>query len=123
MTGGAAGHTGGGPQAEGEEVRRVLLGAEGHQGASGMKGRSAKEQSQGGGIDQAACVVGQPCAPPMEEGSDLMGLTPFQAHELLVEVYGNHLHHNNGNHLYGGVTNDTLWQRRWQRLAAQSTRW
>ena len=59
----------------------------------------------------------------MEEVAYLEVFTLSQAHELLVELYGDHLHHNNENHLGGGMAYDALWQRRWQRLAAQSSRW
>ena len=42
-------------------------------------------------------TVGQPCAPHIEEGADLTGFTLAHAHSLLVEVYGDHLHHNEWN--------------------------
>ena len=39
------------------------------------------------------------------------------------EVYGDFLHHNDGLHLDGGFTDDTIWQIRWRRLAAQLASW
>ena len=56
----------------------------------------------------------------MEECAELKGFTPFQAHELLLEVYVDHLHHNNGMHLDKGVVNEAIWQQCWRRLADQS---
>ena len=44
----------------------------------------------------------------MEEGADLPGSTPPKAHELLLEVYADHLHQNNGIQLDGGVADDAL---------------
>ena len=44
----------------------------------------------------------------MEEGANLLGFTPSYAHVLLVEMYGDFLHNNDGMHLYGIVSDDTI---------------
>ena len=59
--------------------------------------RISEDQSNGGGGGQAAHIAGQPHASPREEGADLTGFTLAHAHLLLVEVYGDHLHHNKWN--------------------------
>ena len=61
--------------------------------------------------------------PPPEENADLPGFTPERAHLLLREVYGDFPHHNYGSHLDGVVANDSIWQRRWRRIAAHSASW
>jgi hypothetical protein len=35
---------------------------------------------------------------------------------MMNEVYGDHVHHNPGKHLTGGVTNDSVWQDYWRHL-------
>ena len=61
--------------------------------------------------------------PPPEENADLPDFTPECAHLLLQEFYGDFPHHNNGSHLDGGDTDNTIWQRRWRRLAAKLASW
>ena len=54
---------------------------------------------------------------------DLPDFTPERAHPLVQGVYGDLLHHNEGSCLDGRVPDDTVWQRRWHRLAAQLASW
>ena len=42
---------------------------------------------------------------------------------MLQVVYGDFPHHNDGSHLDEEFTDDTIWQRRWCWLAAQSASW
>ena len=42
---------------------------------------------------------------------------------FLQGVYGDFPHHNDGSHLDGGIADETAWQHRWRRLAAQSASW
>ena len=42
---------------------------------------------------------------------------------MMVELYGDQIYHNDGNHLDGDMTNNTLWLRFWNQLAAQSASW
>ena len=58
--------------------------------------------------------------PPPERNVDLTYFTPERAHQFLQGFYREFLHHNNGLHLYEGVPDDGICQRRWRRLAAQS---
>ena len=44
--------------------------------------------------------------PPPEENTDLPGFHPERAHLLLQGVYGDFLHHNNGLHLDGGISDN-----------------
>ena len=60
---------------------------------------------------------------PLEENADLPGFAPESAHLLLQGVYGDFLHHNDGLHLDGGISEDAAWQRCWRRIAAQSASW
>ena len=62
-------------------------------------------------------------ATPLEENADLPGCTLERVKLLLQGVYGDFLHHNDGSHLDGGSAEDSSWQRRWRRLAAQSASW
>ena len=57
-----------------------------------------------------------------EEGDNFQGFIPYQFHQLLVEVYGDHLHHNYGIHLDRDMADEALWKRRWRRLATQLSR-
>ena len=63
------------------------------------------------------------CVPHMGEVEDLQGSAPSRYHQLLVELYINYLHHNNGMHLDGGVSNNSILQHRWCQLVAQSSIW
>ena len=62
-------------------------------------------------------------ATPREENADLPGFTPECAKLLLQGVYVDFPHHKDGLHLDGGIADDAAWQRRWRRLADQSTSW
>ena len=46
-----------------------------------------------------AYVAGPPHKSHREEGTGLQVFFPAHAHQLLVEVYGNHFHHDYGTHL------------------------
>jgi hypothetical protein len=35
---------------------------------------------------------------------------------MMDRVYGDHVHHNDGTHLDGGISDDTTWQDYWKRL-------
>ena len=56
--------------------------------------------------------------PPLEENADLPGFTLGRVLLLLQGVYGHFLHHSDGLHLEGRVTDDALWQCCWRRLNA-----
>ena len=60
---------------------------------------------------------------PLEENADLPDFTLERSHLLLQGVYGYFPHQNDGSHLDERVAGDAIWQRRWRRLAAQSTIW
>jgi hypothetical protein len=36
--------------------------------------------------------------------------------KMMDKVYGDHVHHNDGTHLDGGISNDTSWQDYWKRI-------
>ena len=59
----------------------------------------------------------------LKENADLPDFTPGHAYLLLQGVYGDFPHKNNGLHLYGGVTENTIWQRCWRRIATQLASW
>ena len=59
------------------------------------------------------------CACPMEEGTNLTGFDPYRAHEFLVEVYDDCLHHNNRTYLDRAISDEALWKHLWRRLDAQ----
>ena len=54
----------------------------------------------------------------MEERTigDLPGAILSDADRLMDKVYGDHVHQNDGTHLDGGITDDTVWQTYWRRL-------
>ena len=58
-----------------------------------------------------------------KEIADLLRFTPERAHLLLQVVYGDFLHHNDGSHLDGEITDDAAWKSHWRRLAALSASW
>ena len=60
---------------------------------------------------------------PPEENADLPDFTPESAHLLLQIVYGDYMPHNNEFHLGGGIVDNSIRQRFWRRIAAQSARW
>ena len=79
------------------------------------------ERTHGGPQSRSLAWGGD--AKPPEENADLPGFHSERAHLLLQGVYGDFLHHNDGSHLDGGIADNTAWQRRWCRLAAQSASW
>ena len=70
---------------------------------------------------EVVCVRGD--VSPPEENTYLPDFTPESAHLLLLGVYGDYPHHNDGLHLDGRVADDVIWQRCWIRLAIQSASW
>jgi hypothetical protein len=52
----------------------------------------------------------------MEDDPKLQTLS--RADELLIEVYGDTIHQNDGTHLDGGVADDRIWQRRWMKVVS-----
>ena len=61
--------------------------------------------------------------PPPEENADLPGFTLERSHLFFQGVYGDFLHHKNGDHLDGVIADDAVWQCPWSRLADQSASW
>ena len=57
-----------------------------------------------------------------DEGSDLSDYTITKADTLLDEIYGDHIHDNDGTHLNGGIANDSTWQSWWLRLVQHHPR-
>ena len=57
------------------------------------------------------------------ENADLLDFTLDLVHLLLQAFYGYFPHHNDGSHLYRGIADNAIWQRRWHRLSAQSACW
>ena len=56
-----------------------------------------------------------PHTSPLEKDAHLQGFAPSREHEMLMEVYGDHLYHNDGTHLGRGVKDNALWQSLWKR--------
>jgi hypothetical protein len=52
----------------------------------------------------------------MEEDTRMQNLT--RADELLMGVYGDTIHLNDGTHMSGGIADDQVWQRRWLRVVS-----
>ena len=44
-----------------------------------------------------------------EEITDLERVVPSETDHCLVQVYGNHLHHNDGRHMDVGITDNDFW--------------
>ena len=76
-----------------------------------------------GGRGHAVYAAGPHHESLREGGYHFQGFVPAQSHHFLVEVYSDHLHHNNGMHLDGGIADDAIWKRRWKRLFTQSDSW
>ena len=93
--------------------------AGGKGGGDGKKGYGWRDPKEGGRIGDPRWGG----IDPREENTDLPDFTPELAHLLLLEVYRDFPHHNNGSHPYGGVTENILWPRCWRQLAAKSASW
>jgi hypothetical protein len=52
---------------------------------------------------------------------DLPGVEMTEADKLLLKVYGDYVHQNDGTHLDGGIADDKVWQKRWIDLAILPT--
>ena len=52
----------------------------------------------------------------MEEGTDMSDYFLATAGHMILSVYSDHLHRNNGSHLELGVANKAVWQRRWKHI-------
>lgn len=48
--------------------------------------------------------------------SDLPGTTYTRVDQMMDEIYGDHVHQNDGTHLDGGITDDATWQSYWRQL-------
>ena len=46
----------------------------------------------------------------VEEGADLEGGVPYEAYFCLFQVYGDHVHQQNGHNMYRGTPDDEVWQ-------------
>ena len=46
----------------------------------------------------------------IEEGTDLGGYHLTAVDRMILSLYGDHVHRNNGTHLDGGVVGDRMWQ-------------
>ena len=62
----------------------------------------------------------EPSAEDPEKLLDLAGQQSTEADLKLMEVYGDSTHRNDGRHLHGGIEEDKLWQRRYDRVVANS---
>jgi hypothetical protein len=53
------------------------------------------------------------------EGEEDLGRRILHAcNNYFVTLYGDSIHHNDGRHLDGGVADDSIWQRRYDRVVA-----
>ena len=55
------------------------------------------------GIGLGARAADQPCMPFLKDNAELPEFYTSRLYLLLVEIYGDHPHHNNGTHMYGIV--------------------
>ena len=53
---------------------------------------------------------------------DLEGVIPTAADIQLREVYGDHIHQNDGSHLDGGISSDQYWQEKWKEMITLPSR-
>jgi hypothetical protein len=56
--------------------------------------------------------------PHEREDGDVPGSSLSDADQKMDKVYGDHIHHNPGTHLSGGIADDALWQERWLQLVS-----
>ena len=59
----------------------------------------------------------------MEEGAGLGGYRLNTPDNMIRSVYSDHLHHNEGTHLDGGVVINAMWQHRWWLIGNPPIRW
>ena len=73
-------------------------------------GRERYDVSMGSWYSKAEYPDGQPNPSPivMEEGAYLLGYCLNPAYQIIWVVYGDHLNHNNGNHLDGDMADDAV---------------
>lgn len=52
------------------------------------------------------------------QNGDLPGVlsNTLRSRQETHDVYGDHVHQNDGTHLHGGITDDTVWQKHWEAL-------
>jgi hypothetical protein len=50
---------------------------------------------------------------PKTMGADLSGFVLTYTDTYMDKVFGDHIHHNDGTHLDGGVGDDAIWQQHW----------
>ena len=91
--------------------------------------RAAEYLPEGGGTVElliapvpAEVQAQDPSATDPETVLDLVGQQSTVSDRKLVEVYGNTTHRNDGRHLHGGVVEDEVWQRRYDRVVANPHR-
>ena len=61
-----------------------------------------------------ACgITRQTHAPRMEEVEDIPRFATYRSHQFLVKVCDYGLHNNEGAHMGGRGTNNSIWQRHW----------
>ena len=87
--------------------------------------RAAEYLPEGGGTVElliapvpAEVQAQDPSATDPETVLDLVGQQSTESDRKLVEVYGDTTHRNDGRHLHGGVAEDIVWQRRYDRVVA-----
>ena len=87
--------------------------------------RAAEYLPEGGGTVElliapvpAEAQAQDPSATDPETVLDLVGQQSTESDRKLMEVYGDTTHRNDGRHLHGGIAEDEVWQRRYDRVAA-----
>ena len=125
---GLPGEGGGGRAQSGVMGRQRESGAEDEEEVTGESGGDASyaagpPHTLGGVGVRAEYAMGLHHEYIRDEGADLQGFIPAQVYQLLVNMYGDHRHHNYETHLDRGMYNNAIWQRFWRRLANQSARW
>ena len=74
-------------------------------------------------VGRAAYTAGLHHDSLKDEDTNLQGFFPAHAHQLIVDVYGDHLQNNDGMHLDKGVAYNAIWQQCWRILAAHTASW
>ena len=98
--------------------RQRASGAEDEEGVTGESGGGASydvgpPHTLGGVGVRAEYAMGLHHEYIREEGADLQGFIPAQVYQLLVNMYGDHRHHNYETHLDRGMYNNAIWQQCW----------